>query len=130
MTWAEVAVTFIIPGIMALVGVELVLNLILDIYRPRVPGRERRPPYESRLLGLFAEPQGVLKTVAATLDYQFGFEVSETWFYHFMEKAILPLLLVQVVSLWLLTMIVVVNPNEVAFVEVFGKPYLTQADEG
>jgi regulator of protease activity HflC (stomatin/prohibitin superfamily) len=127
-SWAEVAVTFIIPVIMALVGVELVLNLILDIYRPRVPGRERRPPYDSRILGLFAEPQGVLKTVAATLDYQFGFKVSDTWFYHFMEKAILPLLLVEVVSLWLLTMIVVVNPNEVAFVEVFSEPYLTQAD--
>ena len=126
--WAEVAVTFIIPVIMALVGVELVLNLILDIYRPRVPGLERRPPYDSRILALFAEPQGVFKTVATTLDYQFGFKVSDTWFYHFMEKAILPLLLVQVASLWLLTTIVVVNPDEVVFVEVFSKPYLTAQD--
>jgi membrane protease subunit HflK len=128
-TWAEVAVTFAIPLIMALVGVELVMNLILDIYRPRVPGQERRPPYDSRILGLFAEPQGVLKTVAATLDYQFGFKVSETWFYHFMERAIVPLLLVQVVSLWLLTMVVVVDPDEIVFVEVLSKPYLTQQDK-
>jgi len=127
-TWAEVAVTYIIPAIMALAGLELILNLILDIYRPRVPGQERRPPYDSRILGLFAEPQGVLKTVAATLDYQFGFKVSETWFYHFMEKAIVPLLLVQVVSLWLLTTLVVVDPDEVVFIEKFGRPYVTAQD--
>ncbi len=114
---------------MALVGIELVLNLVLDIYRPRVPGQERRPPYDSRILGLFAEPQGVFKTVASTLDYQFGFKVSETWFYHFMEKAIVPLLLVQVASLWLLTSIVVVDPSEVVFVETLGKPYLAQQDQ-
>ncbi len=121
-TWAERVVTFVIPAIMALVGVELVLNLVLDIYRPRVPGQERRPPYDSRILGLFAEPQGVFKTVASTLDYQFGFKVSDTWFYHFMEKAIVPLLLVQVVSLWLLTSIVVVEPSEVVFVECSASP--------
>jgi membrane protease subunit HflK len=126
--WAEVAVTFAIPVIMGLVGVELVLNLILDIYRPRVPGQERRPPYDSRILGLFAEPQGVFKTVAATLDYQFGFKVSDTWFYHFMERAIVPLVMVEVVSLWLLTSIVVVDPGEVVFVETFSRPYLTQED--
>ena len=129
-SWAEVAVTFAIPVIMAMVGIELVLNLVLDIYRPRVPGQERRPPYDSRILALFAEPQGVFKTVAATLDYQFGFKVSDTWFYHFMERAIVPLLMVQVVSLWLLTSIVVVDPGEVVFVEVLSKPYLTQQDAG
>ena len=94
-----------------------------------MPGQERRPPYDSRLLGLFAEPQGVLRTIAATLDYQFGFEVSDTWFYRFMERAIVPLLLVQVVSLWLLTSLVVVDPDEVAFVERLGVPYVTAEDQ-
>jgi membrane protease subunit HflK len=126
--WGERALTFIIPVVMGLVAVEVILNLILDIYRPRVPGQEARPPYDSRLLGLFAEPEGVLKTVAATLDYQFGFKVSETWFYHFMERMVLPLVLVQVVSLWLLTSLVIIEPNEVAFVERMGRPYVSTQD--
>ncbi len=127
-TWAEPVVAFVIPALMGLVGVELVLNLILDIYRPRVPGQERRPPYDSRLLGLFAEPEGVLKTIAATLDYQFGFKVSETWFYRFMERALVPLLLIQLVGLWGLTTVAVVDQDEVAFIEVFGKPHLSEED--
>ena len=126
--WGERVLTFVIPVVMGLVAVEVVLNLVLDIYRPRVPGQEARPPYDSRLLGLFAEPEGVLKTVAATLDYQFGFKVSETWFFHFMERAIVPLLLVQIVSLWLLTMLVVVEPTEVAFIETLGQPYVSAED--
>ncbi len=126
--WPEVAVTYLIPAIMALVGVELLLNLMLDIYRPRVPGQERRPPYDSRLLSLFAEPEGVLKTVATTLDYQFGFKVSETWFYRFMERAIVPLVLVQVLALWLLSAVVVVDQQEVAFVETLGVAHVSAQD--
>jgi len=127
-TWGETAVAYIIPLIMALVGVEILLNLLLDIYRPRAVGQETRPPYDSRLLGLFAEPEGVLRTVATTLDYQFGFKVSETWFYRFMARAILPLLLIQLVSLWLLTTIVVVEGDEIAFIERFGRPYVSEED--
>jgi len=126
--WAERVVAYLIPVIMALVALEVLLNLLLDIYRPRVPGQERRPPYDSRLLGLFAEPEGVVKTVAATLDYQFGFKVSETWFYRFMERAILPLFLVDVFALWMLSCIVVVKPHEVGFLEVLGRPYVTAQD--
>ncbi len=127
-TWGEAAATYVIAGIMALVGLEILLNLVLDVYRPRVAGEERRPPYDSRILGLFAEPGGVLKTVAATLDYQFGFKVSETWFYRFMERAILPIVLVQVLSLWLLSCIVVVEQDEVVFLEKFCKPYVSAED--
>ncbi|MFO8006618.1 MAG: SPFH domain-containing protein [Candidatus Brocadiia bacterium] len=126
--WPEVVVTYLIPAIMGLVGVELLLNLVLDVYRPRVPGQERRPPYDSRLLSLFAEPEDVLKTVATTLDYQFGFKVSETWFYRFMERAIVPLVLVQVLALWVLSAVVVVDPYEVAFVETLGVPHVSAQD--
>jgi membrane protease subunit HflK len=126
--WGETVVAYLVPAVMALVAAELLLNLLLDIYRPRVAGQEPRPPYDSRLLGLFAEPEGVLKTVAATLDYQFGFKVSETWFYHFLERAIVPLLLVQVISLWLMTALVVVEEREIAFVERFGRPVVTEED--
>jgi len=126
--WPEWVVIRLIPVAMAVVGVEIIMNLILDIYRPRVEGQPARPPYDSRLLGLFAEPAGVLKTVAATLDYQFGFKVSETWFYRFMQRAIVPLLAIQLFTLWLLTSIVVVDRHEVAFIERFGRPRVRKED--
>jgi len=128
--WPEGVAGYVIPGVMGLVGVEILFNLVLDIYRPRVPGQEHRAAYDSRLLGLVAEPGGILKTVASTLDYQFGFKVSDTWFYRFMERAIVPLILVQLLTLWLLSGMVVVERGEVAFIETFGQPRIRAEDEG
>jgi regulator of protease activity HflC (stomatin/prohibitin superfamily) len=113
---------FFIPLLVFLLGVEMLFNLLLDVYRPRVPGQEPHPPYESRFLELFTTSQGILRTAAHTLDYQFGFKVSETWFYQFMEKTIAPLLLFQLFTLYLLTAIVVVRPENQAVIERFGRP--------
>jgi regulator of protease activity HflC (stomatin/prohibitin superfamily) len=115
-------VAYVIPALMGLLGVEIVLNFILDFYRPRIKGQEVRPPYDSRMLSLVTEPGGILKTVAHTLDYQFGFKVSETWFYRFLEKAIAPLILFQLGTLYLLTCFVIVGPDELGIVERFGRP--------
>ncbi len=126
--WPERAARYMMPGLMSLVAAEILLNLILDIYRPRVPGREHRPAYDSRLLGLFAEPGDVLKTVATTLNYQFGFQISETWFYRFMQRAIIPLVVVQLIALWCLSCVVAVERGDIAFIERFGRPRLSARD--
>lgn len=127
--WAEVLAAYIIPIMMGLVAVEIALNLVLEIYRPRVPGQESRPAYDSRLLNLLSEPGDILETVASTLDYQFGFKISDTWFYRFMERAIVPIILIQVTLLWLLSGIVVVKQDEGVFMERFGRPIVTEADQ-
>ena len=44
--------------------------------------------YESRLVGLLGQPEAIFTTAAHALDYQFGFKVSDTWFYRFLEKAL------------------------------------------
>ncbi|OPX24092.1 MAG: hypothetical protein B1H04_02855, partial [Planctomycetales bacterium 4484_123] len=41
---------YVLAALMVVVGFELVLNFVLDLYRPRVPGVERRVGYDSRLL--------------------------------------------------------------------------------
>ena len=128
LAWLGAVAAYGIPALMGLIGVEIILNLILDIYRPRVPGRERRWGYDSRLLGSLSAPGNVLKTVATTLDYQFGFQVSDTWFYRFMARAIVPLIVAQVLLLWLLSGVVVVHDGEIAFIERFGKPRLRASD--
>jgi len=114
-------IAFVILGLMAIVSVEIVLNFILDFYRPRLEEVESRPAYDSRLLALIAEPGGILRTVATTLDYQFGFKVSQTWFYRFVEQAIAPLILFQILTLYLLTSFVIVGPDQQGIVERFGK---------
>lgn len=121
-SWPDAAAAWLIGGWMSLQGIEMAVNLILDFYRPRLKGIEIRPAFDSRCSGLLAEPQGLFQTFAQTLDYQFGFRISETWFFHFLEKAILPLLGIQLGTLYLLTTIVVVRPGEAAIIERWGRP--------
>jgi HflK protein len=108
--------------ILGLTALESLLNLILELYRPRVRGKQERLVYESRLLGLLSQPEGIFSTAAQALDYQFGFKVSETWFYRFLEKALAWLILVQFIILVLSSCFVFINPGEEALLERFGRP--------
>ncbi len=108
--------------VLALVASETLIALVLEIYRPRVKGKVERPIYESRLVGLLGQPEGLITTAAQAIDYQFGFKVSETWFYQFFERAVLWLLPLQVILLLLSTCMVVIEPGEQALLERFGRP--------
>ncbi|MHC4237445.1 MAG: SPFH domain-containing protein [Planctomycetota bacterium] len=101
---------YAIPLLMILLGIEVVLNAILDIYRPRVAGQYSRAAFDSRILGMFSEPGGILHTVSHTIDYQFGFKVSQTWFYKLLEKAVMPLVLFALLILYLMSSFVVKYP--------------------
>lgn len=109
----------VLLGLMAL---ETLVTLTLEIYRPRVKGKVQRPLYESRLVGLLGQPEGLITTAAQALDYQFGFKVSETWFYRFFEKALAWLILLQLGVLMLSTCVVFIEPGEKALLERFGRP--------
>jgi membrane protease subunit HflK len=111
-----------IPVLLIVLGVETSLNFIFDIYRPRLKGQYSRSAFDSRLLGSISQPEGIFHTVSSAIDYQFGFKVSQTWFYRLLEKAIVPLILIGAATLYMLSCIVVVEPYEQAIVEHFGKP--------
>lgn len=119
---ADLYVGYILCGLLALVAAEMVINLILEIYRPRVRGKVQRPLYESRLVGLLGQPEGLITTAAQALDYQFGFKVSETWFYRFFEKALGWIILLQFGALVLSTTVVFIEAGEQGLLERFGKP--------
>ena len=106
--------------ILAVLGCELVVSFVIEFYRPRSV-QETRPVYESRLLALFTEPGGVMRNVALALDYQFGFKVSGTWLYGFIERSFVPVLLVWLVMLWGFTAVHEVGPSEVGVKEVLGR---------
>lgn len=126
----ERVVAMIIPALMVVLALEIILNLVLDIYRPRIPGEEYQASYESRLLGLFSEPEGVLHSIAQTIDYQFGFKVSETWFYQLFQQAVVPLILFGAATLYLMSAIVIVQPGQQAIVTHFGKKPAAPLREG
>lgn len=112
----------VIPVMLVVLGAETALNLVLDIYRPRLKGRYSRSAFDSRLLGVINEPGGILRSAADAMDYQFGFKVSQTWFYKLLEQAIAPLVLFAGITLYLLSCVVVVAPDEQAIIEHFGNP--------
>jgi regulator of protease activity HflC (stomatin/prohibitin superfamily) len=111
----------VLCGLLGLVAIETLIQLVLEMYRPRVKGKVERPLYESRLVGLLGQPEGLVTTAAQALDYQFGFKVSETWFYRFFEKALGWLLLLQLGALALSTCVVFIDAGEQGLLERFGK---------
>lgn len=114
MAWAIVIASMVYAA-------ECVLNIILDIYRPRRPGDEYRPCFDSRIFGLVAEPGKVGHSIADTLNYQFGFEVSKTWFYKLISRAFVPLIIFGIIIMMLLSSIVIVSPGEAYVVKTLGR---------
>ena len=108
--------------LLGLMAAEMLVTLLLEIYRPRVKGKVVRPIYDSRLVGLLAQPESLFTTAAQALDYQFGFKVSETWFFQLLKKNLPALLLAQLVVLLLSTCVVFVDAGERAVREHFGRP--------
>jgi len=120
-SWAEPVAAYIIRITILLLGLEVLANFVLDFYRPRRPDDESRPAFDSRLLALFSEPGGIMRSVADTINYQFGFEVSSTWFYKLVQRSVFPLVTLTAFALILLSSVVIVDVDEQAYIERFGK---------
>jgi membrane protease subunit HflK len=102
----------VIPAVMILVGVEILLTLLLESYRPRVPGEIPRPAFDSRVLGLLTAPESLGRVVAETISYQFGVEVSRSWLYQLLGKAVTPLTILGIGVLLGLSCLTIVGPDE------------------
>ncbi len=121
-SWAYKLMGYFVPVWMSLIGIDFIIHIILDFYRPRVKGQFQKPPYQSFLANILSQPQGIFIAAAHSLDYQFGFKISQTWFYRFIEKIIAPLILFQLLVLYSLTTIVIIKPHECGILETFGLP--------
>lgn len=120
--WVDVVLGRVLCVILGIVALETLFSLVFEVYRPRVQGQASRMLYESRLIGLLGQPEGIITTAAQALDYQFGFKVSETWFYRFLERAFAWIILIQLALLLLSTSFVMIEPDEQGMLERFGKP--------
>jgi membrane protease subunit HflK len=113
-------ITWAVLTVLAVSALENLGSLVLEIYRPRIDDKKARLLYDSRLIGLLGQPGGLISTASHALDYQFGFKVSETWFYKYLEQKLALIIAVQVVVLFLSSSFVMIQPNERAFLERFG----------
>ncbi len=101
-------------------GLELLIKLIVDFYRPRRVKEEEKPLLESRLLTLLTEPGGIARNIADSLNYQFGFQVSESWLYRSLERLLVPFVVLAVLCMWLLSSVEVIEADENGVRERFG----------
>lgn len=124
-----VYLAIIIPIVMILLGIEVVLGMILSFYRPRKGNEFVRPAFDSRLLGWLTRPESIGKIFSETLNYQFGFEVSKSWFMRLLGKAFLPLAGVCLVVVIGMTSVVIVEPHQQAVVTTNGA-FVRIADPG
>jgi regulator of protease activity HflC (stomatin/prohibitin superfamily) len=99
---------------LAIIAAEIFLNLILNIYRPRRHNELSRPAFDSKLLGLAAAPDSIVRSINEAVNYQFGFDITSSWGYQLLLRSILRLSLLGIVVLILMSMVVVVQPGEQA----------------
>ncbi|MBN8598404.1 MAG: hypothetical protein J0L78_12095 [Planctomycetes bacterium] len=120
----------ILPIVLIVLGVETFLNFLLEIYRPRKAGDIPNPAFNSRLLGFFAAPEAVAKSINEAINYQLGYDVSSTWLYRLLSRAVLPLVLGGALVMWGLSAFTVILPYQRAMVLRFGKPVMNDVGPG
>lgn len=131
--WLGVVAPYIVSVLLVILGSEIVLHLIFDLYRPRTAGEDPRPAFDSRLLGLVAAPDRIAESVGEAVNYQFGVDISGSWFYKLLSRWITGLVVLGLLIAWLLTSIVVVQPHQRGLVLTFGQvtsPVISMGDRG
>ncbi len=106
---------------MIVLGAEIFLNFVLDIYRPRPSGEYPRPAFDSRLLGFVAAPDRIAESINDAINYQFGYEVTSSWFYKLLSRSFIWLVLFGGVAVWLMTSLAVIEPHQRGLLLVRGQ---------
>jgi len=110
----------VIAVYMVMLGAEIVLNFILNIYRPRRAGEIPRPAFDSRVLSFVAAPDRIATSISDAINYQFGSDVASTWFYRLLSRTLPRLVFLSMIMFWGLTAFRVVDPSHKALVLRFG----------
>ncbi len=113
--------TIVVPGFMIVVGSEMVLNQLLSLYRPRKAGEMPRPAFDSRLLSFLTSPESIARSINEAINYQFGFEITQSWFWQLFSRSLGWLVLLGLAALVGLSSFVVVESHERALVARFGR---------
>jgi regulator of protease activity HflC (stomatin/prohibitin superfamily) len=132
--WDQAGVARVFGWIVAFLGVGLGLErlalLIVDVYRPQQKSGPEVPVYESRLLGIFTQPEGAVRNLAEIIRYQFGITLDERVLGQFLRRVALPFGGAQVLVLAVLSTLVYVQPHETALVQGTARAELEVLDAG
>ncbi|MGH7133815.1 MAG: SPFH domain-containing protein [Phycisphaerales bacterium] len=101
-----------IPVFIGVLGLEIILNFLLNLYRPRKPGEMPRPALESWLLGFIAAPDRLAKSLGGAITYQFGVDVTGSWLYQLLSRSMVTLAAFAVLVVWAMTCFSIVGPSE------------------
>jgi modulator of FtsH protease HflK len=107
-------IAWAIPIFMLGLALEILLNFVLNLYRPRVPGEVPRPAFDSKALSLLAAPDNIVRSLNEAVNYQFGFDVTSSWGYQLLLRSFVWLAILGVAALVLLSTMVVVEPHQQA----------------
>lgn len=102
----------VIPAFAGLIGVEIFVSFLLNLYRPRKPGEVPRAAFDSPILSFVASPDRIAKTIGEAISYQFGVDVTGSWAYRVVARSVALLVLFGGVVLWALTVVSVVGAGE------------------
>ncbi|MEI6023517.1 MAG: SPFH domain-containing protein [Phycisphaerales bacterium] len=103
-----------IAGFQIALAIEIFLNWTLNLYRPRRANEIPRPAFDSRVLGLLAAPDNLVRGINEAVNYQFGFDITSSWGYKLLLRSSGALVALGLVALLILSCIVVVGPGEQA----------------
>lgn len=110
-----------IPITLMILGGEVLLNFVLDLYRPRKAGEAPRAAFESRVLGFAAAPDRIAESINEAINYQLGFNVTSGWFYKLLSRSLWKLGALGLLVLWGMTAMVVVLPHQAGLVLRHGR---------
>lgn len=119
--WLLKGLAVAVPAVMIILGAEMVVNLVLTVYRPRKPGEMPKPAFDSRVLSLLTTPESIARTINEAINYQFGFEITRSWFWQLLSRAAGYLVLLGIAVLLIASCFVVVKPDQQAIVTRFGQ---------
>ncbi len=105
---------FGMAGFQVALSGEILLNWVLNLYRPRRVGEVPRPAFDSRVLGLLAAPDNLVRGINEAVNYQFGFDITSSWGYKLMLRSVGALAALALVALVALSSVVVVGPGQQA----------------
>ncbi|MFT5423600.1 MAG: membrane protease subunit HflK [Phycisphaerales bacterium] len=128
--WPHRLLQVVIPAAMMVGGIEIFILFVLDVYRPRAPGEIMRPSFDSRILGFVAAPDKIAESIGDAINYQFGVDVTSSWFFQMLRKWAAWLLLFGVLTGWLMSTLVVIQPHQRAMILTFGKVADAQVEPG
>jgi len=103
-----------IPIFMLAVAAEIVVNFILNLYRPRLHGESPRPAFDSKTLSLFASPDSLVRSINEAINYQFGFDITSSWGYQLFIRSATWLFGLAIIVLLAMSTLVIVEPTQQA----------------